>query len=195
MRKTHKLLLSALVVGALGSLTLVGVFGLFTATTQNAGNEISTGTVALTDNDAGSALYNVTGATPGDSVTKCIKVSYAGSLDADVRLYSPSTVGTLAQYTDLTVTQGTQATSTFPDCTGFTADAVGTVYTGTLQGFEQAHSNYANGIDVDPAGLPDWVTNTHLVYRFQATLQSSAPDTAQGASTGVHSFVWEAHNN
>jgi len=49
MRKRNKLLLSALVIGALGSVAALGVFGVFSATTQNAGNEISTGTVALTD--------------------------------------------------------------------------------------------------------------------------------------------------
>jgi hypothetical protein len=40
-----KIATSALVVGALGSLLTLGVYGLFTATTQNAGNEISSGTV------------------------------------------------------------------------------------------------------------------------------------------------------
>ena len=80
MKRRHKLLASALVVGVLGTVAAGGVFGLFSATTQNAGNEISTGSVALSDNDNGSAMFNITNAKPGDSWTRCIKVTYAGSL-------------------------------------------------------------------------------------------------------------------
>ena len=59
MKRRHKLLASALVVGVLGTVAAGGVFGLFSATTQNAGNEISTGIVALSDNDNGSAMFNI----------------------------------------------------------------------------------------------------------------------------------------
>jgi hypothetical protein len=196
MRKKDKLLLTALVIGALGSLGALGVFGAFSATTQNAGNEIVTGTVVFGDNDSGSALYSLSGANPGDAHFRCIKASYTGSLDvSEVHLYSPSPPGPLAQYIDLTVTQGSQATSTFPDCTGFTPDAVGVIYTGTLRNFEQTHNTYANGIDTDPVGQTGWNTNDSLVYRFQVTVASNAPDTAQATSTGVHSYVWEAQSD
>jgi hypothetical protein len=194
MRKREKVFLSVLVIAALGSLTALGVFGLFTATTQNSGNEISTGTVAFTDNDSGSALYNVTGAKPGDSVTKCIKTTYTGTLPSDVHLYTTSTAGPLAQYIDLVITQGTQSTSTFPDCTGFTADATGAIYTGTLSNFESTKNNYANGILTDPASQTSWNPGNSLVYKIQATLQSGTPDSGQGASSGAHTFIWEARN-
>jgi hypothetical protein len=194
MRKREKVFLSVLVIAALGSLTALGVFGLFTATTQNSGNEISTGTVALTDNDSGSALYNVTGAKPGDTFTKCIKTTYNGSIGSDVHLYTTSTAGPLAQYIDLVITQGTQSTSTFPDCTGFTADATGAIYSGTLSNFESTKNNYANGITTDPAGVTTWTTGTSLVFKIQATLQSGTPDSGQGASSGAHTFIWEARN-
>jgi hypothetical protein len=194
MSKRTKVALSALVVGALGGLVTLGIYGLFTATTQNAGNEISAGTVELSDNDSGSALYNAAGIRPGESITRCIKTTYAGSLPAVVRLYSPSTPGPLAQYVELTITQGTQPTSTFPSCTGFAADASGLIFTGTLQGFEQARNSYATGIATSPAGKSNWSTGEALVYRFQATLQASAPDSSQGWSSGVHSFIWEARS-
>lgn len=54
------------------------------------------------DNDAGAAMYSLTAAKPGDSISKCIKVTYTGSLDADVHIYTPSTIGSLGQYVDLT---------------------------------------------------------------------------------------------
>jgi hypothetical protein len=194
MKNRERVLISAVVVGVLGSLVLLGTYGLFTATTQNAGNEITTGTVAFSDNDTGSALYNVTGAKPGDSITKCIKATYNGTLPAEVRLYSPSTPGPLAQYVDLAITEGTQASSTFPDCTGFVPDATGLIYSGTLQSFEQSHTGWANGINTAPGVQTSWSPNDAVVYRVQATLQASTPDAGQGASSGVHSFVWEAHS-
>jgi hypothetical protein len=195
MKKRDKLLLSLLAVGALGTIAVLGISAAFSATTQNAGNAISSGTVAFSDNDSGSALYNVTAAKPGDSVSRCIKTSYAGSLSAAVRLYTTSTAGPLAQYVDVTIAQGTQASSTFPDCTGFTPDSQGTIYSGTLKNFEQTYTGYSNGIATGPGGQTSWHQNDSLVYRIQATLQSATPDSAQGTSTGVHSFVWDARSN
>jgi hypothetical protein len=192
--RSPKIALSALVLGALGSLVTLGVYGLFTATTQNSGNEITSGTVEFSDNDSGSALYNVTNARPGDALSSCIKVTYGGSLASVAHFYSPSSPGPLAQYIELTVTQGTQASATFPNCTGFAPDSTGVIFTGTLQGFEQARGSYATGIVTSPAGKSSWSTGNAVVYRFQATLQASAPDASQGWSSGVHSFAWEAHS-
>jgi len=182
------------VIGVLGGFATLGVYGLFSSTTQNSGNEVTSGTVEFSDNDSGAALYNATGMRPGESLTRCIKTTYTGSLPALVRLYSPSTPGPLAQYIDLVVTQGTQASSTFPTCTGFTPDAVGTIFTGTLQSFEQTRSSYATGIATAPGGKSSWSKGEALVYRVQVTLQASAPDSSQGWSSGVHSFVWESRN-
>jgi len=189
-----KVLLTVLCVGALGSLAAMSVFGAFSATTTNAGNEITAGTVTIGDNDAGEALYTLTGAKPGDSVSKCIKVTYTGSLDADVHLYTTSTIGPLGQYVDLTITPGSQSSSTFPDCSGFTADAGGPVYSGTLQEFGTAKNSYANGVVDNPGTSTKWVTEDSVVYKVTATLQSSAPDAAQGLTTGAHTFTWEARN-
>jgi hypothetical protein len=194
MAKKQKVLLSTMVVGVLCGLTSLGVFGLFSATTQNAGNEISTGTVSISDNDAGSALYNVTGAKPGDTVSRCIRTTYTGSLPADVHLYTTSPAGALAQYVDLTITKGTQLNSLFPDCTGFTASGAA-LFTGTLQSFEQTRNAFASGIDTSPTGHTVWLTGDSIVYKIDATLQAGTPDTSQGSSTGSHTFIWEARNN
>jgi hypothetical protein len=194
MRTSTKVLLTALCVGALGSLAAMGVFGAFSSTTTNAGNTITAGTVAIADNDAGAAMYSLAAAKPGESVSKCIKVTYTGSLDADVHIYTTSTIGSLGQYVDLTITPGTQATSTFPSCTGFTADASGAIYTGTLQSFGSAKNSYANGVVDYPGSGTKWATNESVVYQVTATLQSSAPDAAQGLTTGAHTFTWEARN-
>jgi hypothetical protein len=194
MDRRVKVALSTLVVGVFGSFAALGVYGLFSATTQNAGNEISSGTVEFSDNDSGAALYNATGVKPGESISRCIKATYTGSLPALVRLYSPSSPGPLAQYIDLAITQGTQPSSAFPSCTGFSTDGTGVIFTGTLQGFEQARNSYANGVATAPAGKSGWTTGEAVVYRVQVTLQASAPDSSQGMSTGVHSFIWEARS-
>src|SRR3954453_22493393 len=75
----------------------------FTATTANTGNNVGSGSVALSDNDADGALFTMSNAKPGDTQTKCINVAYTGTLPAQVRLYATG-VGTLAPYLTLTVT-------------------------------------------------------------------------------------------
>jgi hypothetical protein len=189
-----KVLLTVLCVGGLGSLAAMSVFGAFSATTTNAGNQITAGTVTIGDNDAGAALYTLTGAKPGDSVSKCIKVTYTGSLDADVHIYTTSTIEPLGQYVDLTITPGTQSTSTFPSCSGFTADAGGPIYSGTLQEFGTTKNSFAMGVVDNPGTSTKWVTEDSVVYKVTATLRSSAPDAAQGLTTGAHTFTWEARN-
>jgi hypothetical protein len=188
-----KVLLTVLCVGALGSLAAMGVFGAFSATTTNAGNTITAGSVTIGDNDAGAAMYSLTNAKPGESVTKCIKVTYTGNLDADVKVYTTSTIGSLGQYIDLTITGGTQSSSTFPSCTGFTASG-GALYSGTLAAFGTGKGSYANGVLDFPGAATKWVNGDSVVYQITATLQSGAPDAAQGLTTGAHTFTWEARN-
>jgi hypothetical protein len=192
MTPSKKIALSALLVGVLAGVSALGVFGLFTATTQNAGNEISTGTVALADNDAGSALLNITGAKPGDSWTRCIKVTYNGSLPATVHSWMQDVTGPLAAYVHLTLIQGTQASATFPDCTGFTPDAVGQVYDGPLNGL--VGTSYDTGVPSSPAGQTGWNPGDSLVLKSITSLSSAAPDGVQAASTGVFSMHFEAHS-
>ena len=194
MRTREKFLLSTLLVGVLGTVASLGVFGAFTSTTSNANNQLSAGTVNLSDNDSNQALYSVSNQKPGDTLTKCIKVTYTGTLGADVKLYTPSTVGALGPYVDLTITPGTQSSSTFPDCTGFTPDSGGALFTGTLQQFATNHNSYANGITDYPGSGSSWATNNSVVYQFTVTLSNSTPDSAQGASTGTHTYEWQARN-
>jgi hypothetical protein len=194
MKRKEKLLLSFLLIGLLGGLAGLGVFSAFSSTTTNSGNNFSTGSVTLGDNDSNQALYNVTNQKPGDSTTNCIKVTYTGSLASDVRLYTTSSIGTVGQYVDLTITPGAQSSPSFPGCSTFTADGTGPIYSGTLQSFASTYGSYANGLADYPGATSAWNLNDSVVYRFQVTLQSGAPDTAQGLATGSHSYTWEARN-
>lgn len=189
--KTRKILLSLVVVGAVASLASLGAFSAFTSQTENPGNRVTAGTVALTDNDSDAALYSMTNAKPGQSTSSCIQVKYTGTLAADVHLYTPSTIGALGPQVNLKVEPGTQTTPSFPSCTGFTPDASGALFDAALSTFP---TTYAAGVVDNPGATAAWTTNDTVVYRVTATLSASAPDSAQGADTGLHTLRWEARN-
>ena len=197
MSKTRKMLITLLVIGVVGTLAGVGTFSAFSSTTDNTGNSFDAGTVYIADNDAGSAMYNVTNAKPATTVTKCIKVTYTGTLDADVKLYTTSTVNALGSYIDLTIDKGTlSGANTFPNCTNYVNETSG-IFSGTLANFTTTKNNYTNGIAVNPGAGTKWVTNDYVVYRFTLTLQdnNAANGGAGGALlSGAHSFTWEARN-
>lgn len=191
MSRTRKLLATLATVGTLGSLAAYAAFSAFSSSTTNPGNNVSTGTVVLSDNDAGAALYNLTNQAPNNVVQRCIKVSYTGSLDADVKLYLPGgSVGSLGPYVNLTVEKGTQASPSFPSCSGFTPQS--TVYNGTLQNFAASYSGWSNGLAVYPGSQTKWNPGDELVFRFTVSVQDD--NNAQGLTTGSHAFTWEARN-
>jgi predicted ribosomally synthesized peptide with SipW-like signal peptide len=188
--------LTMLMLALLGIIVGVGTWSAFSATTQNSGNSFASGTVILSDDDAGGAMLALANAKPGDSDTACIIVTYTGTLPANVRLYGTTGGTGLDQYLDLVVTRGTKAAGSFDSCAGFTADATnyigagaGVVYTGTLQGYADT---FAAGL-VDPtAGTPEvWTNPESHTYRFVVTVQDN--NAAQGL-TATQTFTWEARN-
>lgn len=190
MTRLRRILGSLLVIGAVGLVAGAGTFAAFTSTSGNSGNGFAAGTVVLADDDAGSALWSVANRIPGDTVTSCIRVTYSGSLDANVRLYSATAVGTVDQYLNLTVERGLMpGTTTFPNCTSFSSQS--TIYSGTVQGFKNANNTYTNGLSAYPGAQTKWSTNDTLVYRFTITLQNVYG--AQGL-TSAATLTWEARN-
>jgi predicted ribosomally synthesized peptide with SipW-like signal peptide len=189
----RKILLTLLLIGATSALAGFGTFSAFSSTTTNSGNSFAAGTIFVDDNDAGSAMYTVSNQKPSVSTQRCIKVTYGGTLPADVKLYTTSSVGAVADYIDLTVEKGS-GNPTFPNCTGFAPEA--TVYTGELDDFTTAKNSYANGIAAFPGAQTQWNQNDALVYRFTLTLQddNNANGGATPLATGSHAFTWEARN-
>ena len=190
-----KILATTGVLSVVVSIAGFATFSAFSSTTTNSGNQFDAGTVYISDNDSGSAMYSVSNQKPGDSVQKCIKVTYTGTLDSSVKIYA-SSVGAVGEYITLLVETGS-GSPTFPGCTGFTADASPTLYSGTLKGFADTYTNYSSGLADNPGTATKWVTNDAVVYRFTLTLQdnNSANGAGSGAlSTGAHSFTWEAQN-
>lgn len=186
----RRILASLLVLGVLGAVLSVGALSAFTSQVDNNANGATSGTVVLTDDDNGSALYDVPAARPGDSTTACLRVSYTGTLAAEVRLYTPSAIGTLGAHVNLRIEPGTQASSTFPDCGGFAPDGPA-LFDAALSTFPGTH---ASGVQDAPGSAATWAPGDAVVYRVTASLSASAPNSAQGQGTGPHTLRWEARD-
>jgi predicted ribosomally synthesized peptide with SipW-like signal peptide len=188
MTKTRKILRSLVVLGVVAAVASVGAFSAFSSQTENPNNQITAGTVDVEDNDSNGALYNVANAKPNDPKVNCIEVKYTGSLPADLKLYrAPGALGGLGTYANIKVEYGTQASPSFPSCTGF--NSVGTLYDGDLPGFA---TTYAGGYAATPGGDGDWDQNEVLVYRVTVSIDDDS--NAEGLSTGTHALRWEAQN-
>jgi hypothetical protein len=184
---TTTVAITAVVVGVVGSGSLVWTASqaAFSDTTDNPTNTWNAGTVILTDDDNGTAMFTATNLKPGSTATKCLAVTYTGTLTATIKLYATTTTGTLMPYLDLVIDEG--PTGTFASCTGFTTAA--TPYTGTLDTFRTTSTNYATGV-----GTFTNATNpTTKTYRITWTLNANTPDSVQGG-TATTTFVWEAQN-
>lgn len=180
-----QLIAAALSVALVATLVMQTSKAAFNAQTTNPDNSWATGTVAISDDDSGTALFstatdgNLTG---GQVLTKCIAVTYSGSdvSSVGVRMFGAAT-GDLAPYLDLRIREG--AGGEFGDCTGFTP--TGTLYTGNVDDFAATHSDFSNGVSTwSPAANPETRT-----YELQITVDSDAA--AQGKSA-TGSFTWEA---
>lgn len=157
-------------------------YSAFTATTSNASNNWATASVALTDDDANSAMFNATGLQGGSTGSKCIEVTYGSAAAATVKMYSSAT-GTLGSYLNITVEEGTGGT--FADCTGFTAGA--TIFTGTLAGFATASNSFATGV----GSFAPTASGQSKTYKITYTVQND--NAAQGTSASA-TFTWEAQS-
>jgi hypothetical protein len=190
LNRKRKLLVSLLVLGALGSVVGFGAFSAFTATTTNSGNTLSSGTVIIGQHAGATTLYTGASKKPGDSVVGCVRITYSGSLTADVKLYV-SAVSNGTVY-NLKVERGSGLSS--PDntmnCTGFSASS--TAYDGNIGSFG---TTYAGGLD-GKAAAATWATNDAVDYRFTITVNDDTTPNAHitTTSTGTHTFTWEARN-
>jgi predicted ribosomally synthesized peptide with SipW-like signal peptide len=199
-----------LVVALLGAIAAIGTWSAFSATTSNPGNSFAAGTVELCDDDAtpanclgGTPMFNLSAMAPGaPATTACMKVNYTGSLMSDVRLYGTTGGTGLDTHLNLVLTRGTGGAG-FPSCSGFTADTAdyfgqgaGVIYSGTLGGYFDDYS--AGRVDPTNCGTPpcaaeSWTNPETHTYKFEISLPSSTPNSAQGLNA-TQTFTWEARN-
>jgi hypothetical protein len=191
MNPLRKTLVTLVVLGATGAVAGTGAFSAFSKTTSNDNDTVTAGDVTITDNDANAAAYSLPTAKPGDTASRCIVVTFGGDLASTVKLYRSAFTGStgLESNVDLAITKGTGAAS---NCSDFVAGT--SVYSGTLTAL--GATNFTNGIALtDQTGSAVWNNGDAVTYKIQATLQSGTPSSAQGLTTGTHSFTWEAQNN
>lgn len=176
-----------LAVVASAAVIATASYAAFSDTTDNASNAWRTGTVTLTDDDQGAALFDVDDLVPGSTGSNCITVTSTTSNPSEVRLYTAaqSDEDAIGQHLQMTVERGTLATA--GDCTTFTGAS--TVHDGTLAGLLAAGS-FGDGVD-------DWKPATgtsSTTYRFSYALDADTPNTAQDSEVGT-TFVWEAQTD
>lgn len=192
MSKKHKLLLTVLVVGLGGALAGFGVFAAFSATTSNPNNSFQAGNVSISDNDGGTGLFSNAGlhanAKPGN-YDRCVRVTYGGSLDADVKLYTSAITG---DGNGLNITVDKSNTGTAADCSDFggSGGTVESVFAAApLTTFDNA-SNWSTGIETDPVGATKWAPSAAATFRFRITVT----DNDQAATVDAFNVTWEAQN-
>ena len=191
MNKPRKILASLVVVGALAALAGLAVFSAFSSTTQNDNNTFAAGSVTI-GNNATAPLYTETAAKPGTtSPARCIKITYSGSLPANIKLYrSAFTGGTgLDTSLDLVVTKGTGDAENCSDFSGTT-----NVYSSTLGSLGTSFAAGSSVSLTNASASATWSQNDTVTYKFQASLASGVSNTANGKVTGTHSLIWEAQN-
>ena len=191
----RNLLATVVVVGLLIAAASAAVFSAYTSVAGNEDNRFTAGTIKLTDNDSGSALFSVNGFTPGDSFVRCIQVGYesTGGVNSDLKLYGTTGGDGLADYLDLRIRRGTMpAVGASGVCTGFAADTTdyngdgaGVILDTALTAFP---TNYTAGVS-DPIG--SWANGDTAVYEITMTVQNN--NAAQGLSA-TQDFSFEARN-
>ena len=97
-------------------------YAAFTGQTRNSGNQWSTGSINLTDDDNGTSRFQVSNMLPGATDTKCIKVTANASVASTVKGYAVNPVTCpqrLENRIKVTIEDG--AGGSFADCNGFVA--------------------------------------------------------------------------
>lgn len=155
---------------------------------------IAVAAVALTDDDAGSARFQVESMTPGDTQTKCIRVTSTASVPGQVRGYAVNPVTSpqgLEDHIDVTVRYGNGGG--FASCDGFVSEGT------SIPGLSLTQLATFNSYDSAVGGWDVGAGTEHRTYEitwaFDTTGLSQAEiDGLQGARTGID-FQWELQSS
>jgi hypothetical protein len=162
----------------------------FTADTRNTGNSWETGSVGISDDDGGAAMFQIQNVVPMASGEKCIAVTASTTVASTIKLY----VGDLAAdglepYVKVTVAQGTGGS--FSSCATFAADQ--TEASQSLAQIYADHASWANAI------LP-WTTAVGATKTYKiswvfdtSSLTQTQIDALQGKAASIN-FEWELQN-
>lgn len=192
MNRSTRILTALIATGLVAVASGRATFAAFSVTTQNTNDAYGAGTVTLADDDAGTLMWDVGNQEPtSPAVTRCVRVTYTGSLSAAVRMYTTTPNSALDPYLNVIVEKGSMSVGTvFPNCTGFISEAT-IAPAGTLQAFKTARTGWPSGIPAFPGSQTAWNPGDSVVYRFTVQVQNVSG--AQGL-TGLMGLTWEAQN-
>jgi hypothetical protein len=193
-RKIGTAITTPIAIVAAAALVWQSSYAAFSGTTRNSGNSWSTGSVALTDDDAGAARFQATNLVPNGTDTKCIAVTANATVPGVVKAYAVNPVTSAAgleDYVKVSVQYGTGGG--FGSCDNFVLGGVSIpeMSLTTLA----TYSNYANGAGNWPVVAGTQTRSYRITWRFDtAGLTQSQLDGLQGAQTGID-FQWELQSN
>lgn len=193
-RKIIAALATPVAVVAAGALVYQASYAAFSGTTNNTGNEWSTGSVTLTDDDNGVAMFRINNLLPGDTETQCIKVTANASVPSTVKGYTVSPDITnakgLENHIDITIRSGEGGS--FRNCTGFTPDpGAPVVPTAPLSYLMTNATNWSTATGEWNVGVGTNERTYQVTYEFDTDgLTQSQIDALQGAKVGV-GLQWE----
>jgi hypothetical protein len=169
-------------------------YAAFSGTTRNSGNNWSTGSVALTDDDAGSARFQAVGMVPGNTETRCITVTANASVPGVVKGYTVNPVlspSGLQDYVKISMKYGTGGG--FGSCTGFVE--AGVIFPATSLTSLSAYNSYANGPGSWAVTAGTQTRTYQITWTFDTTGLSQAQlDNLQNAQTGID-LQWELQSS
>lgn len=168
----------------------------FSATTSNPGNTWASGTLTLTNDAKGTALFNATNIKPGDTGKKCITVSTTSSVASTLMLYATNfSAGTnnLGDRINLTVTGGS-----FPgtppaagDCSDFVPGKV-VASSVPLSTLATTSTSYASGLD--SFALEAGKSRTYKIeWAFVSAGSTILDNTYQGDTASI-GLTWESQS-
>ncbi len=169
-----------------------GTNAAFSANTRNIGNHWETGSVTLSDDDAGAAMFSVQNVVPGQSGSRCIVVTAAPSVPSTVKTYVQSLQADgLENNVFVSMEQGSGGS--FGDCTGFVpaGDAAPFMTLVTAATYD----SFANGVLPWAASAGTSSKTYKISWRFDTgALDQAGIDALQGKSASMN-IAWELQNN
>ena len=176
-----------------GILVWHGSSAAFTAQTRNVGNNWDTGSVTLTDDDLGTAAFQIANVVPGGTGSKCIVVTSTSSVPGVVKIYL-ARLGAQGLENNITVSTEIGTGGSFANCTGFVRDpATPALPALSLALAASQFSTYSTGVlPWTTSGISSGESKTYRVtWVFDTNgLSQTAIDALQGKSVSAD-VVWE----
>jgi hypothetical protein len=194
-RKIGTVIATPVAILAAAGMVWQSSYSAFSGTTRNSGNSWSTGSVALTDDDAGAARFQASNMVPGATETKCIAVTANASVPGVVKGYAVNAVTSaahLSDYIKITIDHGTGGG--FGSCDGYTKTG-DSIPTPTSLTTLAAAKDFATGVGGWNVVSGTQTRTYRITWTFDtAGLTQSTLDSLQGAQTGID-FQWELQSN